>query len=128
MKKAVILFAVLASFLVLTMGNVFKAGTDHVEAVEQVVTLKEKNEMLTLVNETLYTEVVKLKIVVDTLTVFKDSLLGSVLESNQKQNINKDDYEKSSVTNYSVYADEPYSFSIPIEIETEETEVSSSPN
>jgi len=79
MKKAVILFAVLASFLVLTMGNVFKAGTDHVEAVEQVVTLKEKNEMLTLVNETLYTEVVKLKIVVDTLTVFKDSLIKTPL-------------------------------------------------
>lgn len=128
MKKAVILFTVLGGFLFLIMGNIFKAGTEHVEVVEEVITLQEENEMLTQANETLYTEVVKLRVVVDTLTVFKDSLLETAIESSQKQNINKNDYEKTNVTNSSVYTDEPYSFSVPIEIETEETEVSSSPN
>ena len=98
MKKKLTLFAVLGGFLFLIFGNLFKAGTDHVEVVEQVVTLKEKNEMLTQTNETLYTEVVKLRIVVDTLTVFKDSFLATSIESNQKQNINTLENKKKNMT------------------------------
>lgn len=126
-KKAIGMYVVLGVLLFFILGSIFTAGSDHVQVVEEVITLQEKNEMLTQTNETLYTEVVKLRIVVDTLTVFKDSLLETSALS-QIQNTNNNDYEKTNVTNSSVYANEPYSFSVPIEIETEETEVSDSPN
>lgn len=128
MKKKIVLFAVLGGFLFLIFGNLFKAGTEHVEAVEEVITLQEKNEMLSQTNETLYTEVVKLRIVVDTLAVLKDSLLESTTELSKKQGTNENDYEKNNVINSTSVSNEPYSFSVPIEIETEETEVSDSPN
>lgn len=128
MKKTVILFAVLGGFLFLILGNIFKAGSGHVEVVEKVITLQEENDKLSQTNETLYTEVVQLRVVIDTLEVLNDSLLDFATEVTQKQNTNQINDEKVYTPTPFADGDQPYSFSVPIEIETEETEVSSSPN
>lgn len=113
MKKTVILFVVLGGFLTLILGNLFKAGSGHVEVVEKVEVLQVENQKLTEENQTLSSENNKLKVTADSLITKQDSLKESMSELTKKQEI----YEVKKVSaprNVDV-VDQPYKIDVPIE-------------
>ncbi len=114
MKKTVILFAVLGGFIFLIFGNLFKAGSGHVEVVEKVEVLTEENQKLTEENKTLSSENNKLKVTADSLITKQDSLKESVTELTKKQE--KNEIKKiSAPRNVDVVVDQPYTIIVPIE-------------
>ena len=132
MKKTVVIFAVLGGFLFLILGNLFKAGHQHVEVVETVEVLQVENEKLTEENKTLSTENKKLKITTDSLVSKHDSLTETVQTLSTEVNNYETKLEKVSkpvnVKHNNVIADKPYTIVIPIETEYQEPEVPSSEN
>lgn len=113
MKKTVILFAILGGFVFLIVGNLFKAGSGHVEVVEKVEVLKEENQKLTEENQTLSSENNKLKVTADSLITKQDSLLESVTELTKKQE--KNEIKKISAPSKPDVVDQPYTIVVPIE-------------
>jgi len=113
MKKTVILFAVLGGFIFLIFGNLFKAGSGHVEVVEKVEVLTEENQKLTEENKTLSSENNKLKVTADSLITKQDSLKESVTELTKKQE--KNEIKKISAPRNVDVVDQPYTIIVPIE-------------
>ena len=122
-KKTLILFGVLAGFLLLIVGNIFKAGSGHVEVVEKVEVLQDENQKLSSENKHLNHENKKLKVAKDSLITHQDSLKETV--ETLSSEVNK--YEttlqkiKSAPTKHDnhVVADKPYNIIVPIETEAE---------
>lgn len=130
MKKKLVLFAVLGGFLFLIFGNIFKAGSGHVEVVEKVEVLHKENEQLHQENQTLHKENKQLKVATDSLITKHDSLSETVETLSSEVNEYETKFEKVSkpvnVSKPNIVTDKPYDIVIPIETEAIETEVSDS--
>ena len=132
MKKKLILLSVLGGFVFLIFGNLFKAGSGHVEVVEKVEVLQVENQKLSTENQTLHKENTKLKVATDSLITKHDSLTETVETLSTEVNEYETKLEKVSkpvnAVKPSVVTDQPYDIVIPIETEVGEAEVSSSPH
>jgi len=121
-KKTLILFGVLAGFLLLIVGNIFKAGKGKLEVVEKVEVLQDENQKLSSENKNLNQENQKLKVATDSLTTHQDSLKETVETLSSEVNKYETTLQKiksvpSKRNNDAIVADKPYTIVVPIETE-----------
>ena len=127
-KKTLILFGVLGGFLLFVMGNIFKAGSGHVEVVEKVEVLQDENQKLSSENKHLNHENKKLKVAKDSLITHQDSLKETVEALSSEVNKYETKLQKLKPVldkHNVVVVDQPYTIVVPIETEAE---VPSSPH